>query len=83
MLKRYRLVIWILEMKNKIIIKYEGEFKDGTYSGYGSYTFPNGEKYERECKDGKMHGSSRFLYSDGFVQIGEWKDEEFVDGTED
>lgn len=70
-------------MKNKIIIKYEGEFKDGTYSGYGSQTFPNGEKYERECKDGKTHGSSRFLYSDGFVQIGEWKDEEFVDGTED
>ena len=35
---------------------FSGNFKDGTYHGYGVYTFPDGEKYVGDYKEGKKHG---------------------------
>ncbi|MGA7383341.1 MAG: hypothetical protein WBW81_01175 [Methylocella sp.] len=36
--------------------RYEGEFLDGTYNGYGVYTYANGYRYDGEWRNGKWAG---------------------------
>ena len=52
--------------------KYVGEFKDGKYSGQGTYTFANGNKYVGENKDGKRDGQGTYTFADGRIHVGEW-----------
>ncbi len=56
---------------------YEGEFKDGLYSGQGTYTFVKGTKYVGEYKDGKRNGQGTATFADGGKYVGEWKDEQY------
>lgn len=55
---------------------YEGSFVDGHRSGYGVYTWPNGEKFEGEWKDGKRNGKGVYTYTDGSTYEGEYVDSE-------
>ena len=50
--------------------KYVGEFKDGSFSGQGTYTYANGEKYVGEWKDGKEHGQGTLTFPSGDKYVG-------------
>jgi len=58
--------------------KYDGEWKDGTYHGHGTYTFGKGkwegDKYFGEYKNGKKDGQGTYTFSDGRKYVGEFKD---------
>jgi hypothetical protein len=45
--------------------RYEGEFKDGKYSGRGTFYFANGSVYEGEYENGRYHGQGTFTYANG------------------
>jgi hypothetical protein len=51
--------------------KYEGEFLNGKYHGYGKYVFLDGEIYEGYFANGKRHGKGKEIYKDGSVYEGE------------
>ena len=58
--------------------KYVGEWKDGKYSGQGTYTFGHssewaGDKYVGEWKDDKIHGQGTFTFASGNKYVGEFK----------
>ena len=58
--------------------KYVGEWKDGKYSGQGTYTFGHssewaGDKYVGEYKNGKRHGQGTFTFASGNKYVGEFK----------
>jgi len=53
--------------------KYVGEWEDGIFNGYGTYTF--GEiKYEGEWKNGMYNGQGTITFPDGIKFVGEFKD---------
>ena len=54
--------------------KYVGEFRDGTYIGQGTFTWPDGRKYVGEWKDGKRNGQGTMTFPNSRKYIGEWKD---------
>lgn len=64
--------------------KYEGQIeicdiqgnlnKKRKITGFGKYTFNNGNIYEGYLKDGKRHGNGIITYSSGSVYDGEFKD---------
>ena len=61
--------------------KYEGEFKDGTYYGQGTYTYGMntewaGYKYIGYHKNNKRNGQGTLFYANGDVYIGEFKNDE-------
>jgi hypothetical protein len=51
--------------------KYEGEFLNGKYHGYGRYIFKDGEIYEGYFANGKKHGKGKEIFTDGSVYEGE------------
>jgi hypothetical protein len=55
--------------------RYVGEFKDGKYSGLGTYQFFDGRRYVGELKDGKRSGQGIFMLPDGIKYVGEYKDD--------
>jgi TolB-like protein len=57
--------------------RYEGEFKDNTFDGQGTFTFSDGQKYIGEWKDGKNDGQGTLTFPDGREYVGEWKDSEY------
>jgi hypothetical protein len=42
--------------------------------GYGTYTWPSGNKYVGKYKDGKRHGQGTFTWANGTKYIGQWED---------
>ena len=63
--------------RDKVLVKYSGEFKAGAYSGNGTLTLPTGE-YAGTWKNGKLNGRGSYSRVAGkakFVQYdGEWLD---------
>ena len=57
---------------------YEGEMKNGKYSGTGVLNFSDGSKYVGEFKKGKMHGKATITGADGTVIKGIFKNDELV-----
>jgi len=62
--------------------KYVGEWKDGKYSGQGTYTFGHssewaGDKYVGEWKDDKYNGQGTYTFASGNKYVGEWKDDKY------
>lgn len=49
--------------------KYEGMWKDGAFSGQGTFTCPD-FKYEGSWRDGMPHGQGTFEWSDGKRYVG-------------
>jgi hypothetical protein len=52
---------------------YKGEFKDGVMSGYGIYTWSNGDYYDGMFKNDFFYGNGTMIYSSGTKYVGEWK----------
>lgn len=59
--------------------KYIGEYKDGKYSGYGTYIFSSGDKYIGEWANGRFNGIGTLFYRDGTKKTGIWKDNNFTE----
>tara|TARA_Y100001970_G_scaffold122493_2_gene151832 strand:+ start:3632 stop:6763 length:3132 start_codon:yes stop_codon:yes gene_type:complete len=58
---------------------YEGDYKDGSRSGYGSYTWAGewlGQKYVGEYDDWERNGYGVFTYRSGDIESGIFKDGE-------
>jgi hypothetical protein len=66
----------ILVYKNGKI--YEGEMKNGKYSGTGVLNFSDGSKYVGEFKKGKMHGQGTITLFDGETYEGNFKKNKLV-----
>ena len=47
--------------------------------GIGTYTFANGNKFVGNFKNGKKDGSGILYYIDGSFEEGKWKDDSFVE----
>jgi hypothetical protein len=52
--------------------RYEGEFKDGLFQGWGVYVFQNGDRYEGEFQADKMSGAGTMTYDNGNVYKGQF-----------
>jgi hypothetical protein len=66
----------ILVYKNGKI--YEGEMKNGKYSGTGVLNFSDGSKYVGEFKKGKMHGQGTVTLFNGETYEGNFKKNKLV-----
>lgn len=49
------------------ICSYDGDFDDGTMTGFGIMTFSDGRKYAGEFKDGMLDGFAVMYNSDGYM----------------
>jgi hypothetical protein len=49
---------------------YEGEFKNDTFDGQGTYTWPDGSKRVGEFSDAKLNGQVTVSYANGDVYSG-------------
>ena len=49
---------------------YEGEYKDGTPNGQGTFTWSNGLMYEGEWKNGFTNGQGTYSNPDGIKYVG-------------
>ena len=61
--------------------KFEGEYKDGSPHGKGTWTHPDGDKYIGEYKDGVQHGKGTYIYPSGNKYVGIWKDDKEWNGN--
>ena len=52
---------------------YEGAYLRGKFHGYGTHTWPNGEKYEGNWAYGKRNGYGTNYFSSGERYVGYWK----------
>lgn len=51
---------------------YEGEWKEGSISGKGKYSFASGAWYDGEWVNSKFHGRGTYLWPNGSSYIGNW-----------
>jgi len=45
--------------------RYEGQFKDGLFDGWGVYTYRDGDRFEGEFKDDMKNGRGAFVHRNG------------------
>ena len=52
---------------------YVGEFKDGVFDGYGTYTFSSGTHYSGGFKKGERHGKGVLTNKNGIKYVGDYQ----------
>ena len=73
---------WFTEGDEDTQVKYIGEVKDGVPHGQGVETFKGDNyRYEGEYSNGLKHGQGSMTYSDGSKYVGEFKDNDLLNGT--
>ena len=55
----------------------EPKFKNGKFSGKGTFYYKNGDKYEGEFEDDKKHGEGMYYFADGKIMEGQWENDLF------
>jgi hypothetical protein len=62
--------------------RYEGEFRNGLFNGWGVYAYKNGDRYEGEFADDQKDGKGTFTGANGDKYVGEFaKDRKHGQGT--
>ena len=61
-----------------IIIKYEGNFKNGKRHGAGEIIFSNSEKFVGFWENGKVHGKGKIHKTTGKIIDGEWENDKII-----
>jgi hypothetical protein len=65
---------------NKVIARYEGNFKNSKYEGDGFFLFENGDRYRGNFRDDMISGKGEYFYFEsGDNYKGEFKDD-LMDG---
>ena len=54
--------------------QYEGAFRNGRVSGYGTFKNKNGNSYSGYWENAKFNGQGTLRYADGRIEAGIWKD---------
>lgn len=57
--------------------KYEGEFHNNEFEGYGKYSFANGDIYEGEFHESAFEGKGVLIFGDGFRYEGQFHNYQF------
>jgi antitoxin component YwqK of YwqJK toxin-antitoxin module len=58
--------------------RYEGNFKDDKFNGYGIEYYPSGKKlFEGNYKNGKFNGQGTYFWEDGSKYVGNFKNSKF------
>lgn len=60
---------------------YKGNFKNGNWEGYGTYTYNTGNSYQGNWKDGKFNGKGKYIGNNGSIWWGEFKENYPTDKT--
>lgn len=55
--------------------KYEGEFKNGLFHGWGIYTYRIGDRYEGEFRNDMKNGRGTYQYRNGDKYIGDFRND--------
>jgi hypothetical protein len=55
--------------------KYEGEFLDGLFHGWGVYYYKIGDRYEGEFQNDMKHGKGAYTFQNGDKYMGEFKED--------
>ena len=58
---------------------YVGKFINGMKHGEGEYKYPDGSVYKGKWKFGKKHGLGTYIYPDGKKDIGQFKNDKYID----
>lgn len=53
--------------------RYEGEFNDGLFSGWGTYYYVNGDRHEGTYRNDMKNGRGAFTYANGGKYVGDFK----------
>lgn len=72
----YSEVYWVGKYEGH---EYKGGMIEGNRSGFGAYTYPNGNKYLGEWKENQQHGVGSLFKRSGEIKAGEWVDGEYED----
>ena len=56
-------------------IKYTGEFKDGTFSGFGTMLQVSGISYTGTWTHGRRNGRGKLVFADGAIYEGDFVDD--------
>ena len=59
--------------------RYEGDFKDGLFSGWGIYSYKKGDRYEGEFRNDMKEGRGAFIFQNGDRYSGDFKND-MMDG---
>jgi hypothetical protein len=60
--------------KEELVARYDGEFKENTKHGLGTYYNVDGSEYSGRYIEGQQCGRGVFTWPDGSVYEGDWKD---------
>eukprot|EP00347_Sterkiella_histriomuscorum_P001608 403371378 len=55
-------------------VRYEGDWLNNTYHGYGVLNLNSGDKYEEQFIDGVIKGFGTYTWANGDMHEGQWKD---------
>lgn len=58
-------------------VRYDGELKNGKFSGCGTFTFPNEDRYIGQFDDNNFQGTGKFIYKQGCQYVGDFKKNKF------
>ncbi|MDI6774510.1 MAG: hypothetical protein QME60_03825 [Verrucomicrobiota bacterium] len=56
--------------------RYEGEFKNGMFNGWGAYWYANGDKYEGDFLDDMRNGTGVMTFRNGDKYFGDFKNDQ-------
>ena len=58
---------------NPYCLRYEGNFVNGKFEGYGVLLYKNGSRFEGNWYKNMKHGRGRIVYPDGRTRDGLWE----------